>query len=74
MLPSLNYDSKDPKFNLLGKIFKIIEPKKFKDTCNRNGITNHQMRVDSIKILFMVSVKNFTDLFIVYYEKFIPMM
>ena len=28
MLPSLNYDSRDPKFNLLGKIFKIIDSKK----------------------------------------------
>ena len=52
MLPSLNYDSKDPKFDLLGKIFKIIDSKKFKDTCNRNGITSRQMMVDSIKILF----------------------
>ena len=64
MLPSLNYDSKDPKFTLLNKIFKIIDSKKFKDTCNRKGITNRQMMVDSIKILFMVSVKNLTDEFI----------
>ena len=53
MLPSLNYDSRDPKFNLLGKIFKIIDSKKFKDTCNRKGIKNRQMMVNSIKILFM---------------------
>ena len=53
MLPSLNYDSRDPKFNLLGKIFKIIDSKKFKDTCNRKGIRNRQMMVNSIKILFM---------------------
>ena len=42
MLPSLNYDSRDPKFNLLGKIFKIIDSKKFKDTCNRKGIKNRK--------------------------------
>ena len=30
MLPSLNYDSKDPKFILLGKIFKIIDSKNLK--------------------------------------------
>ena len=40
MLPSLNYDPKDPKFNLLDKIFKIIDSKKFKDTCSRKGIKN----------------------------------
>ena len=53
MLPSLNYDSRDPKFNLLGKIFKIIDSNKFKDTCNRKGIKNRQMMVNSIKILCM---------------------
>ena len=60
MLPSLNYDSRDPKFNLLGKIFKIIDSKKFKDTCNRKGITNRQMMVDSIKILFMSMYFDYT--------------
>ena len=60
MLPSLNYDSKDPKFNLLGEIFKIIDSKKFKDTCNRKGITNRQMMVDSIKILFMSMYFSYT--------------
>ena len=60
MLPSLNYDSKDPKFILLGKIFKIIDSKKFKDTCNRKGITSRQMMVDSIKILFMSMYFNYT--------------
>lgn len=53
MLPGLNYDSKDPKFTLLDKIFKIIDSKKFKDACNRKGINNRQMMVDSVKILFM---------------------
>ena len=60
MLPSLNYDSKDPKYTLLGKIFKIIDSKKFKDTCNRKGINNRQMMVDSIKILFMSMYFNYT--------------
>ena len=60
MLPSLNYDSKDPKFTLLNKIFKIIDSKKFKDTCNRKGITNRQMMVDSIKILFMSMYFDYT--------------
>ena len=60
MLPSLNQDSKDPKFILLGKIFKIIDSKKFKDTCNRKGITSRQMMVDSIKILFMSMYFDYT--------------
>ena len=60
MLPSLNYDSKDPKFILLGKIFKIIDSKKFKDTCNRKGITSRQMMVDFIKILFMSMYFDYT--------------
>ena len=60
MLPSLNYDSRDPKFNLLGKIFKIIDSKKFKNTCNRKGIKNRQMMVISIKILFMSMYFSYT--------------
>ena len=60
MLPSLNYDSRDPKFNLLGKIFKIIDSNKFKDTCNRKGIKNRQMMVNSIKILFMSMYFSYT--------------
>ena len=53
MLPSLNYDSKDPKYSLLSKIFKIIDYKKFRDTCSRKGMKNRQMMIDSIKILFI---------------------
>lgn len=53
MLPSLNYDSKDPKYSLLSKIFKIIDSKKFRDTCSRKGMKNRQMMIDSIKILFI---------------------
>ena len=59
MLPSLNYNPKDPKFNLLDKIFKIIDSKKFKDTCSRKGIKNRQMMVKSIKILFMSMYFNY---------------
>lgn len=60
MLPDLNYDSKDSKFTLLYRIFKIIYLKKFKDTCKRKGITNRQMRAYSIKILFMNIYFNYT--------------
>ena len=52
MLPSLNYDSKDPKYSSLSEIFKIIDSKKFRDTCSRNSIKNRQMMIDSVKILF----------------------
>lgn len=53
MKPSLNYDPKDPKFILLDKIFNIIGSKNFKNICSRKGITNRQMMIKSIKILFM---------------------
>ena len=52
MNPSLNYDSNDPKFILLGKIFKIIDSKKTRDVLSRNGITQRQMMVNCIKIFF----------------------
>ena len=60
MLPSLNHDSKDPKFILLGKIFKIIDSKKFRNNCSRNGIKNRQMIINSIKILFISMYFNYT--------------
>ena len=53
MLPSLNYDSKDPKYTLLAEIFNIINSKKARNVLSRNGINNRQMVVYSIKILFM---------------------
>ena len=60
MLPSLNYDSKDPKYTLLSKIFKIIDSKKFRDICSRKGITNRQMMINSIKILFITMYFDYT--------------
>jgi len=53
MLPSLNYDSKDPKYTLLAEIFNIIDSKKARNILSRNGVNNRQMIVYSIKILFM---------------------
>ena len=53
MLPSLNYDSKDPKYNLLDEIFNIIDSKKARNVLSRKSINNRQMIVYSIKILFM---------------------
>ena len=53
MLPSLNYDSKDPKYTLLAEIFNIIDSKKARNILSRNGVNNRQMRLYSIKILFM---------------------
>ena len=60
MLPSLNYDSKDPKYTLLSKIFKIIDSKKFRDTCSRKGVTNRQMMIDSLKILLISMYFDYT--------------
>lgn len=53
MLSSLNYDSKNPKYNVLDEIFNIIDSKKAMNVLSRNGINNRQIMVYSIKILFM---------------------
>ena len=53
MLSSLNYDSKNPKYNVLDEIFNIIDSKKAMNVLSRNGINNRQIIVYSIKILFM---------------------
>ena len=45
MLPSLNYDSKDPKYTLLAEIFNIIDSKKARNILSRNGVNNRQMIV-----------------------------
>ena len=45
MNPSLNYDKRDPKFILLGKIFKSIENKRACDIYSRNGIKKHKIMV-----------------------------
>ena len=53
MLSSLNYDSKNPKYNVLDEIFNIIDSKKAMNVLSRNGINNRQIMAYSIKILFM---------------------
>ena len=53
MLSSLNYDSKNPKYNVLDEIFNIIDSKKAMNVLGRNGINNRQIMLYSIKILFM---------------------
>ena len=53
MLSCLNYDSKNPKYNVLDEIFNIIDSKKAMNVLSRNGINNRQIMVYSIKILFM---------------------
>ena len=53
MQPGLNYDKHDPRFILLGKVFKFIENKKVKDIYNRNGIKNRAKFVIYLKIFFM---------------------
>jgi hypothetical protein len=40
MLSSLNYDSKNPKYNVLDEIFNIIDSKKAMNVLSRNGINN----------------------------------
>ena len=49
----LNYDKHDPKFILLGKVFKFIENEKIKDIYNHYGITKRSTFVIYLKIFFM---------------------
>ena len=51
--PGLNYDKHDPKFILLGKVFKFIENEKIKDIYNHYGITKRSTFVIYLKIFFM---------------------
>lgn len=53
MRPSLNYDSNDPKFILLSKIFKIIASKKALNIYSRNGFTNRKMMAFTLKVSFI---------------------
>ena len=53
MQPGLNYDKHDPKFILLGKVFKFIENENIKDIYNRYGITNRKQFVICLKIFFI---------------------
>ena len=69
LLPSLNYDEKDPKFQLLGKIFDFMNKKRTLNYLSLAGIKNRSKVLLSIKILFIVTVKNSTD-GIFYFMKF----
>ena len=53
MQPGLNYDKHDPKFILLGQVFKFIENENVKDIYSRYGITNRCMFVICLKIFFI---------------------
>lgn len=49
LLPSLNYDEKDPKFQLLGKIFDFMNKKRTLNYLSRAGIKNRSKVLLSIK-------------------------
>jgi hypothetical protein len=53
MMPSLNFSKKDPKFTLLGRVFKYVDNKNAMRIFGRNGVKNIFMMVTCIKILFM---------------------
>lgn len=59
MQPGLNYDKHDPKFILLGKVFKFIENENVKDIYNRYGVHNRSMFVICLKIFFMHAFFNY---------------
>ena len=54
VMPSLNYDSKDPKFILLGKLFDFTDSKKSLDCLSRAGVKNRRQIMFCIKTLLMV--------------------
>ncbi len=56
MQPGLNYDKHDPKFILLGKVFKFIENEKIKDIFNRYGVKNRNNFLIYLKIFFYTSI------------------
>ena len=60
MLPSLNYESTDPKYMLLGKIFDFLDSKKFLNCLSSAGIKNREMIIFCIKILFMAMFFDYT--------------
>ena len=51
-MPSLNYDPKDPKFILLGKIFDFTDSKKSLNCLSRAGVKNRVKVMFCIKTLF----------------------
>lgn len=52
MLPSLNVSKKDPKYNLLVKIFKYFDSDFSMKIYARNDVKNIEMMIISIKIVF----------------------
>jgi len=61
----LNYSKEDPNYILLGKIFKIIGSRKSKTIMGSKGITNVNMMILSIKIIFTAIFFNTTVEFVV---------
>jgi transposase len=59
MLPSLNYSKKDPKFVLLGSVFKCIDNKNAMRIYSRNGVKNISFMVICIKIILMGGYFNY---------------
>ena len=49
-MPSLNYDPKDPKFILLGKIFDFTDSKKSLNWLSRAGVKNR------VKVMFCIRI------------------
>ena len=59
-MPSLNYDPKDPKFILLGKIFDFTDSKKSLNCLSRAGVKNRVKVMFCIKTLLMVMYFDYT--------------
>ena len=59
-MPSLNYDPKDPKFILLGKIFDFTDSKKSLNCLSRAGVKNRVKVMFCIKTLLMAMYFDYT--------------
>ena len=75
MQPGLNYDKQDPRFILLGKVFKFIENKKVKDIYDRNGIKNRAKFIIYLRVFRIIdfftkfenkSITNYTYTYKIY--------
>ena len=60
MYPNLNYTKRDPKFNLLNKVFINIDSEKNKHILSENGVKNIKMMIKCIKIVFMSKFFDYT--------------
>ena len=70
-MPSLNYDPKDPKFILLGKIFDFTDSKKSLNCLSRAGVKNRVKVMFCIKTLLMAMYFDYTVSVVLVYLQYL---